>query len=444
MATESLLPLLDALMQLHRLDPKQLEAILGQLPPESADANTPELKTSEPPLKQAAAATHVDTEPHILAIPGSMASEHTPARETVLIGFGDDDAPLDPETAEAEQWSLPTEDEPASTLPESEAQSPPESNSQPEAQDSKPILEFTAPAPPEMVDAAAAEPSQFEWKALETSGAENPPAPQEHETDRRMRQVMAWSGKALSIWLLFVGSFAFGVWFLRPAPQPNLASKVKSSPTQSRESAVKRLLENKAFDANTALAREELFAAENAELAMSPPTQQIAFRAPLVPEVVVEVPLLAAANDNLSAPVAVGQSPPQPTLPEEPAAVAETPTQEAAPTQPNGNNVPFVIGGFGGGLPVRSQQKSGNPQASRGSGSSNQTSKSTQPTQSASAQATNVGASAVTSHLSGGSTSSHSGSNAGKNSPPSHSRPTPSSPSPGRTPPPPPNSHRGH
>src|SRR5262249_24072673 len=117
------------------------------------------------------------------------------------------------------------------------------------------------------------------------------PAAREDETDKRLRRLMAWSGKGLFVWLLFLASFFLAAWFLRPSPQPQLAGRTKPATGKTRDKTDKRWGESKSAEGDTTLAPEELMAAENAELAFA----QVA--RPNAPQVVV-VPEENVANNN--------------------------------------------------------------------------------------------------------------------------------------------------
>lgn len=341
MPSDPLLPLLDALLRLQNVDAAGLEAILRQVPADSPapDATTQPTMPLEP-IAPPSSANCIELK--------SPPEELPPARETILVGFGDDDAPLDPEAGDADQWSLPTDEEPTTPPPQVEADPSTDAN------EPTPVPENPAADLPTPTDAGG---SGFEWNALETLPSASKPAVREDVTDRRLRKVMAWAGKGLFVWGLFLASFFLGAWFLRSAPHSELASKTRPATDKSREPADKRR-ESKSAETETMLAREELIAAEDAQLAMDLATRAGAAHEANAPNIGIDRNGLPKADDGI---VVFPQqdAPAQPNFPAEgssgPMPIVESPPSSPAPAVPPPLPVVFIPaigGGFGpGSLP---------------------------------------------------------------------------------------------
>ncbi len=355
MASDPLLPLLDALLRMRNFDAAELEAMLRQLPADSPDAQ-PRSKEVPPPLP-------ATPEQPTSTLPNTTLPEPRPVgRETILVGFGDDDAPLDPGEANADEWSLPTDEEPST--PQLAAE--PVAVSSNVATDSGATLN---PAPEPVVPPDTKLPERkeespdFEWGALAPSPAENKPAIHEDETDRQLRQIMAWSGKGLFVWVLFLASFFFAALFLRSAPQPPLAAKPKPAVDKAREKAAQRR-ESKWAEGETMLAKEELIATEDAQLAMTLANRPRMTSDTGVPNLrldrnefprsdeavavfpVQEFPPLDVPDQEIPRPT----SPPPSSYPEPPA----SPPPSSAASNPLPVIIPYPGGGGGfGGLPIQ-------------------------------------------------------------------------------------------
>lgn len=269
MPSDSLLPLLDALLRLRSLSPDELESLIRQLP-----SDTPDPKIAAQQLLQRG---WITAEQFASLVPApspfpqpsleQAPSEQPPARETILVGFGDDDAPLDPETAGADQWSLPTEEEPTPPAPQPAADS---------SANSSEAISFVVPTLPEPLPPMDTEPKEdVAWDAVAESATQTKPPIREDATDQRMRQMMAWSGKGLLVWLLFVGSFFFGAWFLRPAPQLQSEQKPASRTSKATQPAVansgERWWESKVLDADAVAAEHAKSKAASGDAGRPPP-----------------------------------------------------------------------------------------------------------------------------------------------------------------------------
>jgi hypothetical protein len=359
MPSDPLLPLLDALLRLRNFDASELDALLQRLPADSPNATAipeqpvpQEPAPPEPEVAPPRASTSLNTTLNSTP-PVEPSGEPAPARETILVGCGEDDSPLDPEAADADEWSLPTEEE----SPGAQSQA----DTEPTADSDEPEMVFGSPAP-ELPAPAEAEPSNFEWDAVAATAAKSKPAMREDVTDRRLRQVMAWFGKGLFVWLLFLGSFFFGAWFLRSAPQSQLAGKTKPSTEKSREQTGKRR-EIRSADGDPMLAKEELIAAEDAQIAMGLIGHEGAAQVANAPNIHLDRNGLPQPDEGIVVFPAREDFVPQPNVPPEgspgPTPVVESPPPSTpAPAMPA--PLPIIImpqggGGFG---PVAPRNKS--------------------------------------------------------------------------------------
>ncbi|OAI50114.1 hypothetical protein AYO44_18010 [Planctomycetaceae bacterium SCGC AG-212-F19] len=156
-------------------------------------------------------------------------------KETMLVGFGDDEISPD---ADCDNWDLPVSDE------EDKADVPPQVEwAQPEGTDEEmPPEPETVESVPVLSGAASAPP--FEWDMLVPPAAGgNEARRRESDRDKLLRRWMGWASKGLLIWALFLGSFFTGLQFFqsnsaRPpvARQASREAKKKTQvPTGKRE-----------------------------------------------------------------------------------------------------------------------------------------------------------------------------------------------------------------
>jgi len=192
MQPNAMAQVIDSLLRLPLLGPAQLKELIHHLPDPQAGARemlgrgwiTPDQFSSLFPSPQ----------------------QWPTSRETLLVGFGDDELPPD---AECENWDLTISDQ------EDTADAPSEVEA---AQSDR--AEEQIPPKPEIVDAvpALAGTPQFEWDML--APAEAGTCRRESDTDRRLRQWTGWASRGLLVWALFVGSFFAGRRFLGADSQP--------------------------------------------------------------------------------------------------------------------------------------------------------------------------------------------------------------------------------
>jgi hypothetical protein len=421
MASESLLPLLDALLRLPRLESSELHSLLQQIGGENSDPQAMAQELLRRGLispAQVASLTPPAPEP---VIEQPAAGEQPPPaeqagpRETILVGFGDDDAPLDLDAASHDEWSLPTDDELTSSS------TPPQSESLPAASPS--TSEPTVPAPAEVKS------EEFGWEALASGPAVSQPASREDPTDRRLRQVLVWSGKGLLVWSLFLGSFFFGVWFLRPASQSQLSANTRQGNSKSRDQTGKRWWQSKELEGSTALAREELIAAENSDLARSAALRAAASTTVAVPQAQGNNPGAIAWGDGRPAPVNDNAAPQFPAQLPDPGGFANT---SPVPVDVGPGQMDFGTGmGIPVLIPIQNQGRSfpggfgATPVGSRGATQGNQPSRtvpSTVTTKSSNSPTTSSSLQPMTSGSAPARTSSSSRPSAGTTSSPSHSR----------------------
>jgi len=191
MPPDALPQLIDTLLRLPLLEPAQIQELIQSLPDPQASA--------QEMLRRGWITQHQFASLY----PGPQEQEQPKARDTLLVGFGDDDVPPD---VDGEDWDLPVgdEEEKAAVQPEVDLGQPTQTD---------------AENRPELVEAllvpsgAASTSQQFEWDMLAPKAGGNELRARETNTDRRLRQLVGWSSKGLLMWAVFLGSFFVGRQF---------------------------------------------------------------------------------------------------------------------------------------------------------------------------------------------------------------------------------------
>lgn len=152
--------------------------------------------------------------------------QQPPPRETMLVGFGDDESAPD---AGGDNWDLPVSDEEdkADVAPEVEWARPDRTDEEmppePETVESVPVLSGAARTP------------QFEWDmlVLPVAGG-NEARRRESDRDKLLRRWMGWASKGLLIWALFLGGFFAGLPLFRANSMARPVARQESRETKKK------------------------------------------------------------------------------------------------------------------------------------------------------------------------------------------------------------------
>jgi hypothetical protein len=221
-----------------------------------------------------------------LSVPGE--DDENPLHDSADVSASPTDA--------TDNWSLPAEEEDADVAPAQASTLPPapaeQSDSQATTPDALPGSPSQTPAPP-----------AFDWRGLEQATGVN--GPHDAQVDQRMRQLLVWAGRSLLVSIFFAGSYLGGKYFLQAKPaaqnRPRQIADSRKEPKKSRSTHQEAPERNEAAIASSKRPLSD-FDAEFERLLRAPPgaargpTETVADKAPRPKPVPKDSPRLPAGT----------------------------------------------------------------------------------------------------------------------------------------------------